>query len=112
MTDAFSLPPEHAFVELPGMRGLRIARIGQADGKTLEVIEGVKGVVIPILHHPGAERGRVLVGKVRLLVQGAARDLGPGDTWEVPAGVTQGPHVFLEDSRVMVLREGKSAYDS
>lgn len=111
VTPSFTMPPDEAFIELPGMRGLRLARLGQADGKTLEVIEGVKGVVIPMLHHPGAEKGRVLSGKVRLVVEGAARVLEKGDTWEVPGGKEQGPHVFLEDSRVVILRDGKSAYD-
>lgn len=111
MTPSFSMPPEEAFMELPGMRGLRLARLGQADGKTLEVIEGVKGVVIPMLHHPGGEKGRVLTGKLRIVVGGAARIVSKGDTWEVPGGTEQGPHMFLDDSRVIILRDGKSAYD-
>lgn len=111
MHPSFTLPPDEAFIELPGLRGLRLARIGQADGKSLEVIEGIKGVVIPMLHHPGAEKGRVLSGKVRLVIEGEARVVEKGDTWEVPGGTEQGPHVFLEDSRVVILRDGKSAYD-
>lgn len=111
MSLSFSMPPEEAFMEMPGMRGLRIARVGQADGKTLEVIEGVKGVVIPMMHHPGGEKGRMLSGKLRLFVAGASRVVEQGDTWDVPGGTEQGPHVFLADSRVVILREGKSAYD-
>ncbi len=111
MTLSFSMPPDEAFMELPGMRGLRLARIGQADGKTLEVIEGVKGVVIPMLRHPGGEKGRMLSGKLRIVVDGTARVVEQGETWEVPADVEQGPHMFLDDSRVVILREGKSAYD-
>lgn len=111
VTPSFTLPPDEAFIELPGMRGLRLARLGQADGKTLEVIEGVKGVVIPMLQHPGTEKGRVLSGKVRLVIEGEARVLEKGDTWEVAGDTEQGPHVFLEDSRVVILRDGKSAYD-
>jgi quercetin dioxygenase-like cupin family protein len=108
---AFQMPPDEAFVEFPGMRGLRIARVGQADGKTLEVIEGVKGVVIPAMTSPGSEKGRVLEGQVRLVTGGEAKTLSAGDTWEMAAGEAQGPHVFLETSKVIVLREGKSAFD-
>lgn len=105
------LPPPEAFVEIPGMRGLRFARIGQGDGKSLEVIEAVKGVVIPRMTHPGKEKGRVLEGALRFFQEGEAKVLKKGDTWEVGAGQPQGPHVFLEDSRVLILREGKSAFD-
>jgi quercetin dioxygenase-like cupin family protein len=112
MTTGFHMPPPEAFTEFPGMRGLRIARVGQADGKTLEVIEGVKGVVIPAVKHPGSEKGRVLEGSFRFMKDGEGKTLTVGDTWEVAAGDDQGPHVFLEDSRVLVLRDGKSAYDA
>lgn len=106
------LPPPEAFVEFPGMRGLRIARVGQADGKTLEIIEGVKDVIIPAMQHPGAEQGRVLSGAIRFMQEGTGRTLRAGDVWSVEAGAPQGPHVFLEnDTRVAILRDGKSALD-
>lgn len=111
MATTFHLPPPEAFAEVPGMRGLRIARVGQADGKTLEVIEGVKGVVIPHMQNPGAEKGRVLEGKIQFMQDGVGRVLKAGDTWEVAANASQGPHIFLEASRVAILRDGKSAFD-
>lgn len=111
MTTPLKLPPPDAFSEVPGMRGLRIARVGQADGKTLEVIDGVKGIVIPAMTAPGAEKGRVLEGKIQFMQEGQARVLSAGDTWEVGAGEPQGPHIFLEPARVLILRDGKSAFD-
>lgn len=112
MEKSFHMPPDEAFVELPGMRGLRMARVGQADGKTLEVVDAVKGVVIPVMHSPGFERGRVLHGKLRLILAGEAREVTAGDTWEVPAGGEQGPHLVVDDARVVILREGASAFDA
>jgi uncharacterized cupin superfamily protein len=102
------------FVEIPGLRGIRLARLGQqADGRTLEVVEGVRGVVIPMLHHPSHEAGRVLAGRLRFMKDGVVHDLGPGDTWDVAAGEAQGPHVILENNtRVAILRDGKSAFDA
>ena len=108
---SLKLPPPEAFTELPGMRGLRIARVGQADGKTLEVIDGVKGVVIPHMQSPGGEKGRVLEGKIQFTQDGTSRVLSAGDTWEVGPMTPQGPHIFLAPSRVVILREGKSAFD-
>lgn len=100
------------FAEIPGLRGLRIARLGQYAGKTLEVLEAAKGVVVPALTHPSAERGRVLSGCLRFMQDGVVRDLKAGDSWSVEAGRMQGPHLVLEDgTRVAILRDGRSALD-
>ncbi|OGQ13329.1 MAG: hypothetical protein A2138_08740 [Deltaproteobacteria bacterium RBG_16_71_12] len=100
------------FAEIPGLRGLRIARLGQLGNKTLEVLEAAKGVVVPALTHPSSESGRVLSGSLRFMRDGVVRDLKAGDTWNVEAGKLQGPHLVLEDgTRVAILREGKSALD-
>lgn len=100
------------FAEIPGLRGLRIARIGQYAGKTLEVLEAAKGVVVPALTHPSGETGRVLSGSLRFMRDGVVRDLKAGDSWRVEANQAQGPHVVLEDgTRVAILRDGKSALD-
>jgi Cupin domain len=100
------------FVELPGLRGLRLARLGQYAGKTLEVLEAAKGVVVPALMHPSTEHGRVLSGSLRFMQDGVVRDLKAGDTWVIEGGRAQGPHLVLEDgTRVAILRDGKSALD-
>jgi quercetin dioxygenase-like cupin family protein len=107
-----NLPPPEAFQEFPGMRGLRIARVGQADGRVLEVIEAVKGVVIPMMTHPSREQGRVLDGEIKFMKDGEGKHYQAGDTWEVPAGESQGPHVVMSDfCRVLLLRDGHSAFD-
>ena len=112
VNEQLNMPNGAAFVEMPGMRGLRIARVGQADGKTLEIVEAAKGVIIPAMTHPGSEKGRVLEGALHFFVEGKMKELKKGDTWEVAAGQHQGPHVVLEDgTKVAVLREGGSALD-
>lgn len=100
------------FAEIPGLRGLRIARLGQYAGKTLEVLEAAKGVVVPALKHPSGETGHVLSGGLRFMQDGVVRDMKAGDSWRIEAGFAQGPHVVLEDgTRVAILRDGKSALD-
>jgi quercetin dioxygenase-like cupin family protein len=114
MDPALLLALERAdYIEFPGMRGLRIAQLGrQQDGRTLEIVEAVKGVVIPMLAHPAAEHGKVLSGRVRFMHDGDVKEYGPGDTWDVPPGQSQGPHVILEDqTRIALLRDGRSALD-
>jgi quercetin dioxygenase-like cupin family protein len=101
-----------AFVEIPGLRGLRVARLGQRAGKSLEMIDASKGVIIPALTHPSAEVGRVLSGSLKFMQDGVVKILKAGDTWKVDANHAQGPHVVLEDgTRVAILRDGKSALD-
>jgi quercetin dioxygenase-like cupin family protein len=113
-TDASSIRHDALhFVEIPGLRGIRVARVGQqADGRTLDIVVGSAGVVIPMIHHPSAEHGRVLRGRLRFMKDGLVRELSAGDTWDVAAGEAQGPHVLLDnDTRVALLRDGKSAFD-
>jgi quercetin dioxygenase-like cupin family protein len=114
MTTAASDVDSHRFVEIPGLRGLRLARVGrQPDGRTLDVVQCAAGVVIPMLHHPSAEHGRVLSGRLRFMKDGVVHEFGPGDTWDVAADEAQGPHVVLEDNtRIALLRDGKSAFDA
>jgi quercetin dioxygenase-like cupin family protein len=96
--------PTAAFVEIPGMRGLRVSR-EEKDGQTLEVVEGQRGVIIPAMMHTTGESGRVLAGSLRFMQDGVVRELHAGDRWEVAPGAAQGPHVFLEDNtRVALLR--------
>jgi quercetin dioxygenase-like cupin family protein len=103
---------DEAFSEIPGLRGLKVARLGQRDGKTLEVIEAAKGVIIPAMTHPSGESGRVIKGSLRFMRAGILQELHVGGTWRVEANQTQGPHVSLEDgTRVVILRDGRSAFD-
>ena len=104
--------PSAAFTEIPGMRGIRVARLGAVRGRTLEVIEAARGVIIPAMKHPSGESGRVLAGSLRFMKDGIVRTLRAGDTWRIEANQAQGPHVVVEDgTRVAILRDGKSALD-
>ncbi len=94
------------FVEVAGLPGLRIARLGEQDGRTLDVVEAPRGAVIPASVQPCGERGRVLQGCVRFMRDGVVTDLHRGDTWAVSAHTAHGPHVVLQDNtRMVVLRE-------
>ena len=101
------------FTDIPGLRGLRLARVGQSDGKTLDVIEGAEHVVIPAMTHPSGESGRVVQGSLRFMREGVVTVLHAGDTWRVEANEHQGPHVVLENgTRIALLRDGASAFDA
>lgn len=104
-----NLPPPDAYIEVPGMRGLRIAELGRSGGKSLRVLEAVKGVVIPRMVSEGLERVRVLEGRVQFHDGRGACVLAAGDVREVSAGEAHGPHIFLESSRLAILREDAPA---
>jgi mannose-6-phosphate isomerase-like protein (cupin superfamily) len=109
----FETPPASAFVDVPGMPGVRIATVGEGDGSTLEFVQAVKGAVVPAMHQTGKQRLRVLSGALRFMQDGALRELRAGDLVEIDAGESHGPHVVLEDgTRLLLLREGASAFDA
>jgi quercetin dioxygenase-like cupin family protein len=112
LTTHHDIPNPAAFVEMPGMRGIRVARVASSDGRSLEYIEATKDVVLPAMTHPSKEEGRVLSGKILFMQEGHSRTLSSGDTWTVEAGQHQGPHVVLEDALVAVFHHGKSAFDA
>ncbi len=102
--------PDAVFTEVPGLRGIKVARIGASGERVLEVIAGVTDAVIPVRTCSGREQGRVLSGRLRFMREGEITELRPGDRWDIPGGEPQGPHVVLEpDTRVLVLRDGDSA---
>jgi co-chaperonin GroES (HSP10) len=104
--------PAGAWVEIPGMRGLSVARMAQSDGTTVEVLSAVKGVVIPAMETPSSERGKVIAGSLRYMRDGEVLDLKAGDGWEIGANQSHGPHVVLEDgTRIAILRNGRGAFD-
>lgn len=111
--DAAHASAVYDFAEIPGLRGLRLARLGQKNGQTLDVIEGAEHVVIPAMTHPSAESGRVLQGALRFMREGVVRVMHAGDSWRVEAGEHQGPHIVLENgTRIALLRDGRSAFDT
>lgn len=111
-TTHHDIPRPEAFVEMPGMRGIRVARVAASDGRSLEYIEATKDMVLPAMTHPSREEGRVLSGKILFMQEGHSRMLQTGDTWTVEADQHQGPHVVVEDALVAVFHHGKSAYDA
>jgi len=53
-----------------------------------------RGVEIPEHAHPHEQIGYISSGKVRIMVEGESRDLGPGDCYYAPSGVKHGALVL------------------
>lgn len=65
----------------------------------LSVVTFEPGSVVPMHQHPHEQMGVMLSGRLRFMVGGETRVLGPGDQWSIPGGV---PHevVALDEPAV------------
>ncbi|MGA2018937.1 MAG: cupin domain-containing protein [Opitutaceae bacterium] len=55
------------------------------------------GNVIPFHGHPNEQTGYILSGRVRVLTRDSESELGPGDSYAIPAGIEHSV-VILEDA--------------
>jgi quercetin dioxygenase-like cupin family protein len=59
-----------------------------------------RGVEIPSHSHPHDQAGYVVLGKIRIIVDGKSCDLGPGDSYSASSGVLHSA-IALEPSVVV-----------
>ena len=59
-----------------------------------------RGVEIPSHSHPHDQAGYVVLGKIRITVDGKSCDLGPGDSYSAPSGALHSA-IALEASVVV-----------
>jgi quercetin dioxygenase-like cupin family protein len=82
---------------LPG-----IIRRTLADGESLMICEFTfdTGVEVPNHSHPHEQVGYVVSGRLRMVINGEASELGPGDSYRAPSNM---PHSAVAlDSSVLV----------
>ena len=73
---------------LPIWEGI-VARTVSGEELTLAVVELDSGAVAREHSHPNEQLGMVLSGSMTFRVGDETRELGPGETWTIPANV---PH--------------------
>jgi quercetin dioxygenase-like cupin family protein len=66
-----------------------VSRAVHGERLTMGVIELDPDSVVPEHRHANEQLGMVLAGSLRFRVADETRELGPGDTWSIPADV---PH--------------------
>jgi quercetin dioxygenase-like cupin family protein len=88
MRDLKDIPPREIW-------GGVLARLIEADGLTLAVVEIPPGQRVPGHQHPNVQLGFVISGSVTFTIGGETRTLGPGGSWritpDVPHQVEVGP---------------------
>ena len=60
------------------------------------------GNVIPFHAHPNEQIGYVLSGRIRVRTRDAATELGPGDTYAIPASVEHRIEIIADADEVQV----------
>ena len=55
------------------------------------------GSPLPMHEHPQEQTGYLISGRLRLSIGEETREMGPGDSWSIPRGVTHGAET-LEDT--------------
>ena len=77
--------------------GIRIKTIARGESVLMSKFSMSAGAQLPSHSHPNEQIGYLLSGRIRLYVGESSRDLGPGDSWCVPSGVSHRADI-LEDS--------------
>lgn len=82
LTDLADIPPIQVW------DGIRARRV-QGEQVTLAIVELDPGAVAPEHRHPNEQNGMVISGTMTFRIADEERELGPGGTWRILAGV---PH--------------------
>lgn len=60
------------------------------------------GNVIPFHAHPNEQIGYLVSGRVRVLTRDDRRELGPGDSYAIPAGIEHSLEILADADEVQV----------
>lgn len=60
------------------------------------------GNQIPFHSHPNEQIGYILFGRTRVLTRDEARELGPGDSYAIPAGVEHSIEILQDTDELQV----------
>lgn len=60
------------------------------------------GNVIPFHAHPNEQTGYILFGRIRVRTRDTAQELGPGDTYAIPANVEHSIEILADTDEVQV----------
>lgn len=82
---------------IPMLPGIARKTLVWGDLTLLTEFTLTQGETLPMHSHPQEQTGYLVKGRMLLTIGEETCDLGPGDAWTVPGGITHGASV-LEDS--------------
>jgi quercetin dioxygenase-like cupin family protein len=77
--------------------GITIKTLVHGERMLMSEFRMRKGSRLPAHAHPQEQTGRLIQGKIALMIGKERRELAPGDCWSVPADMEHGADI-LEDS--------------
>jgi quercetin dioxygenase-like cupin family protein len=88
------LAPPQGFHELGELAVIQVwdtvaARAVHGERQSLAVIELDPNALVPEHRHENEQLGMVITGSLEFRIEDETRQLGPGETWKIPANV---PH--------------------
>jgi quercetin dioxygenase-like cupin family protein len=92
---------------LPGIRRKTLS-YGYVTQMTEFRLRG--GAVLPVHDHPHEQTGYLVAGRMRLTIGGETRDVGPGDSWSIPGGVSHAAVALADTVAVEVFSPVRQDY--
>ncbi len=99
---------DDGFEEL--MPGIRIRSLVHGEHTLMVEFRLGAGIELPRHDHPYEQTGRLLSGAMRLHIGDMVHEVGPGDSWCIPAGVEHGAEVIEESRAVEVFSPVREDY--
>ncbi len=94
LTDLADIPPIQVW------DGIRARRV-QGEQVTLAIVELDPGAVAPEHRHPNEQNGMVVSGTMTFRIADEERELGPGGTWRILAGMPHSARAGAEGAVVI-----------
>jgi quercetin dioxygenase-like cupin family protein len=94
----FGVGSDKGFKDL--LKGIRIKALCKGEAMIMTEFSLEKGSLLPEHSHPYEQTGYLLKGRMRLHIGEASREISPGDSWSIGAGLRHKAEV-LEDSRAL-----------
>ena len=82
---------------LDALPGIRRKTLSYGAATLMSEFRLKAGSPLPMHEHPQEQTGYLISGRLRLSIGEETREMGPGDSWSIPRGVTHGAET-LEDA--------------
>ena len=82
---------------LDALPGIRRKTLSYGAATLMSEFRLKAGSPLPMHEHPQEQTGYLISGRLRLTIGEETREMGPGDSWSIPRGVTHGAET-LEDT--------------